>query len=214
MDERDYIIFKDRKEAGQLLSKKLSKYKKKRNVIVLGIPRGGVVVAREISDKLKIPLDVVVTKKIGAPHQEELAIGAVGPEGALILDTKLINELGVSKDYIKYKAREKTDEVVERLLKFRKNESLRLVGKTVVLVDDGIATGASVEVAIKFLKTKNVKKIVLSVPVAPKEAVSKFKKIVDELVVLESPLLFQAVGQFYINFPQITDEEVIEMLNK
>jgi len=214
MEKREYIIFQDRVGAGVLLAEELSKYEGKKNVVVLGIPRGGVFVAKVVSDKLKVPLDVVVTKKIGAPYQEELAIGAVGPEGSLVLDSKLINDLGVDEEYIENKAKEKSDEIVERLIKFRKAEKIKLYDKTIILVDDGIATGATVEVAIKYLRKKKVGKIVLAVPVAPKESLVRFRKVVDEMLVLQTPFSFRAVGQFYRDFPQITDKEVIELLKK
>ncbi|OGM22234.1 hypothetical protein A2865_01555 [Candidatus Woesebacteria bacterium RIFCSPHIGHO2_01_FULL_39_17] len=207
-------MFQDRVGAGVLLAEELSKYEGKKNVVVLGIPRGGVFVAKVVSDKLKVPLDVVVTKKIGAPYQEELAIGAVGPEGSLVLDSKLINDLGVDEEYIENKAKEKSDEIVERLIKFRKAEKIKLYDKTIILVDDGIATGATVEVAIKYLRKKKVGKIVLAVPVAPKESLVRFRKVVDEMLVLQTPFSFRAVGQFYRDFPQITDKEVIELLKK
>ena len=134
MEKREYIIFQDRVGAGVLLAEELSKYEGKKNVVVLGIPRGGVFVAKVVSDKLKVPLDVVVTKKIGAPYQEELAIGAVGPEGSLVLDSKLINDLGVDEEYIENKAKEKSDEIVERLIKFRKAEKIKLYDKTIIFL--------------------------------------------------------------------------------
>ncbi len=205
-------MFRDRVSAGVLLAEKLFKYKGKKDIVVLGIPRGGVVVAKAISDELKVPLGVVVTKKIGAPYQEELAIGAVGPESSLVLDIGLIRDLGVGEDYIKSKTREKSEEIAERLRKFGKTEKSELSGKTIILVDDGIATGATVEVALLYLRKKKVSKIVLAVPVAPKEALTRFEKMVDEFIVLQTQSFFRAVGQFYRDFPQVTDEEVMKIL--
>ena len=207
-------MFEDREEAGYVLSQKLAHFKKKKYVIVLGIPRGGVVVAKVIAENLQLTLDIVVTKKIGAPNQEELAIGAVGPEGVIVLDSKLINDLQVDNEYIEVKAREKSDEIVERLIKFRGTKDLDLKNKTAILVDDGIATGATVEAAVNYLRKKEVGNIVLAVPVAPKSTIAKFEKLVDKLIVLNSPVAFNSVGQYYRNFPQVTDEEVLRFLRK
>lgn len=204
-------LFLNREQAGSLLAQKLSSYKGE-ETLVLAIPRGGVPVARVISDKLGVKLDVVITKKIGAPGQKELAIGAVG-SGERVLDTRLIRRLGVEEKYIEEETKAKQREIKEKEARFRKGrKKLEVRGKTVILVDDGIATGATVGVAVKYLKTAGVKKVILAVPVAPKETIERFKKLVDELVVLEVPFDFRAVGQFYQNFPQITDEEVIQLL--
>jgi len=213
MFRREHKVFKDRKEAGFLLARKLTRYKKKKDVIVLGIPRGGVVVAKIISIKLRVPFNIIVTKKIGAPYQEELAIGAVSEGGEYILDQELIDRLNVVKDYIEKVVKDKEREVKERVNKFRLgNLKLRLKSTTIILVDDGIATGATTQAAIKYLRKKKVKKIILAVPVAPKDSILKFRKLTDELIVLETPYDFRAVGQFYRNFPQVSDEEVVELL--
>lgn len=206
-------MFEDRSQGGYFLAQKLLPYKNKRNVLVLGIPRGGVVTAKIIATKLHLPLDITVTRKIPAPHQEELAIGAVGPNGVLVLDPQLIKELGIEKSYIEAATAQKSQEVVERLVKFRGGKPQRLIGKTIILADDGIATGATIEAAIKYLKKKKVKKIILAAPVAPKDSLLKLRKMVDKLVVLKAPFDFHAVGQFYRNFPQISDEEVIQLLH-
>ena len=204
-------LFLDREQAGWLLAQKLSSYKGK-NTLVLGIPRGGVPVAKVISNKLGAKLDIVITKKIGAPGQKELAIGAVGP-GERVLYRKLIKRLGVEEKYIEEETKAKQWEIKEKEARFRKGrKKLEVRGKTVILVDDGIATGATAGVAVKHLKAKGARKIILAVPVAPKETIERFKKLVDELVVLEVPFNFAAVGQFYQSFPQITDEEVIQLL--
>jgi len=213
-------VFKSRREAGFILAKKLANYRKK--AISIGITRGGVVVAKAISDKLKISLSAVVVKKIGAPGQEELAIGAVGPHRAVVLVESLVSQLKISREYLNKAIREKEKEVEEKEKKFGINNlglelrsalpSGRL--KTVILVDDGIATGATTEAAIKYLRKKRVGKIVLAVPVMPEDSVEKFKKLADELIVLETPLEFHSVGEFYENFPQVTDEEVINLLHE
>ena len=214
MLKRDNIFFKDRTEAGFLLSQKLAKYKSKKNAIVLGIPRGGVVVAKAVSENLKLPLDIVVTKKIGAPNQEELAIGAVGPEGTIILDNKLIDTLGVKREYIEKMASQKSDEIVERLIKFGKTKDSKFKNKTIILIDDGIATGATVEVAVKYLKYKKANKIIIAVPIIPKSTVPKFKNMVDELIALKIPFVFDSVGRFYKDFSQVTDNEVSKIIKR
>lgn len=206
-------MFEDRKQAGNILSRKLYFLKGKKSLLCLGIPRGGVVIASVISKKLSIPLGVVVTKKIGAPNQPELAIGAVGPEATLVLDKKLIAELGVEKEWLEKEVKSKRQEVKEREKKFRKGrEPLEIEGKTILLIDDGIATGSTVEVAIKYLKKVGAKKLILAVPLASRDAADRFRKLVHKSVFLETPDNFYAVGQFYKDFPQVMDEEVIQLL--
>ena len=213
-------MFTNREEAALKLAQKLSlrlhsvaQGRRLHDVLVLGIPRGGVVTAYVVSKQLKAPLNVLVTRKIGAPNQPELAIGAVGPEGTLVLDKSLIKELGVEESWLKEEVKRKKEEVKEREKKFRKGKkSLNLKDKTVVVVDDGIATGATVEAALRYLKTKKLKKIVLAVPVASADSIQKLEELVDRVVVLETPPGFYAVGQFYEDFPQVTDEEVVDLL--
>lgn len=203
-------MFVDRYQAGELLSQKLQKYKGEG--IVLSIPRGGVVVGKVVSKNLNIPHEIVVTKKIPAKEQPELAIGAVGGEGVVVFDSSLVERLNIDSSYLTEEVERVKEEVEERIKKFSPRGPLELSGKTVVLVDDGIATGATVEAAIKYLRKKNVAKIVLAIPVIPRDAINKFRDLVDELVFLETPEDFHAVGQFYQNFPQVTDEEVIKLL--
>lgn len=206
-------VYINREEAGLRLAQKLSAYIGRDDVLVLGIPRGGVVTAKAVSEKLNVPLSVLVTRKIGAPNQPELAIGAVGPEGSLVLDDKLIRELGVEKEYLDREIRAQSLEVSRRMKKFRVGKHPLILNlKTVVLVDDGIATGATTEAAIRYLKTEKVKKLILAVPVASADSILKLKKLVDKVVVLETPADFYAVGQFYQNFPQVIDAEVIQLL--
>lgn len=206
-------MLKNREEAGRLLAEKLVDYKDKDGVLVLGIPRGGIPVASELSNKLNLPLDIVVTRKLGAPGQEELAIGAIGPEGVSVFDEDLITRLQVSEEYKKSVIQKEMEEMEERIKKFRgEREIPNFKDKTVILVDDGIATGATVEAAIKYLKKKEVEKIILAVPVAPLENVDELKRLVDEFVAISIPEEFYAVGQFYKDFPQTKDEEVVRLL--
>ena len=205
-------VFENRYEAGGLLAEKLNKLKGEKNVVVLGIPRGGVITASVIASELILPLDVVIIRKIGAPYQKELAIGAVSEGGVRVLEESLIKRLEVDEKYIQKAVKENWREIKTRIKKFRGGKRLNLAGKSVVLVDDGIATGATIEAAIGFLKKEGAKKIILATPVAPRDTLSKLTKLVDEVVVLETPSDFRAVGQFYHDFPQVTDEEVVSLL--
>lgn len=212
-------MFTNREEAALKLARKLSlrlhsvaQGWKPHDILVLGIPRGGVVTAYTVAKTLKVPLDVIVTRKIGAPNQPELAIGAVGPNGTVILDDKLIEELGVEEKWLAKEVKGKRQEVKERIKRFRGVEKYDLKDKIIIVVDDGIATGATVEAAIKYIRKVGVKKIVLAVPVAPKDTAERFRAMVDECVILETPDEFHAVGQFYKDFPQVTDEEVVQLL--
>lgn len=210
-------IFKDRKAAGKLLAKRLKQYKGMNNVLVLGIPRGGVVVASEIAKELKLPLDIIVTRKIGAPMQPELALGAIDPDGSVVWDEKLVTELGVKADQLKETIRDELDELARREKVYRQGKEPPNVGnKIIILVDDGIATGATTLAAINYLKRHKAKKIILAVPVASKEATQRvIREIgeVGEIIVLETPQHFHAVGQFYHQFGSVEDEEVIQLLS-
>lgn len=203
-------MFKDRAEAGQLLAKELQQYKNKKDVLVLGIPRGGIVVAYEMAKALKAPLDIIVIKKLGFPGQEELALGAAG------LDDYYINEeltAGISEDYIKEHVKEKQLEVKKRYELFRGKKAIYSVkNKIVIVVDDGIATGATMIMAVQILKKQNPKKIVLAIPVAPPDTVKKLKTIADEVICLHAPVFFMAIGQFYRDFRQVEDEEAKQYL--
>ncbi len=193
-------IFKDRKSAGKLLADRL------KNVdadLVLGIPRGGVVVAKEVAAGMNSLLDIIVTRKIGAPGQEELALGAVDPDGEVIWDRDS-----------KFEINDEINEIRRREKLYRQDKKpLNVKNKTVVLVDDGMATGATTLSAIKYLKRHGAK-VILAVPVASQEALEKVKNEAMEVVVLEIPENFQAVGQFYHEFLPVSDEEVIQLLNE
>lgn len=207
-------MFKDRIEAGKQLAERLKKYKSK-TPIILAIPRGGVVVGKELTKALNCPLDVIVTKKIGAPGNPELAIGAVGPDGTMVLNQELAPRTGADKKYISEQRKVKSEEVKRRMRTFRKGKKpLNLAGKTVILTDDGVATGATVEAALKWIKTQKPKKIILAIPVSAPDSLAKLIPLADEAVCLNQPYFFAAVGQFYQSFPQTTDEEVIEILKQ
>lgn len=208
------MIFKNRKQAGEQLARRLVKYKGKKTV-VLAIPRGGVVVGAEVARVLGCPLDVIVTRKIGAPGNPEFAIGAIGPYDQIFLNQEIIARYNIPKEYLNAEIGRQGLEMERRERAYRESrQPLGLKGKTVILVDDGIATGANVKVAVKSVKCQRPKKLVLAVPVGPKETIEELKEEVDELVCLSMLSDFYAVGQFYQEFGQTTDEEVVEILRK
>ena len=209
------MIFKDRQEAGYKLISKLQKYKNKTDVIVLGLPRGGIVTAFEIAKGLNLPLDLVVTRKIGAPDNPEFAIGAITEKGEGIFNEATISIYGISQRYIDKEIKKEKKEAERRLRVYRENRPpLNLQGKIAILVDDGVATGLTLRAAIKSVKIKNAKKIVVAVPVIAQDSLEKIENEVDEVVYLNSPLYFSAIGSFYESFTQTEDEEVIALMKK
>ena len=199
------MIFKDRHDAGKKLAEALKKYKNKKDVIVLGIPRGGVEVAFNIAKALKVPLSIIVTKKIGHPFESEFAIGAVSP-GNYIVDEVYSNEAG--EDYIENTVKEMNAEIKRRYKEYTQGKMPQLKNKIVIIVDDGLATGYTMFAAIKYAKSKNPKKLIVAVPVAAQDSFEKVKQMADEFVCLQVPVFFSAVGSFYQDFAQLEDEEV------
>ena len=209
------MIFKDRQEAGRKLISKLQQYKDRADVIVLGLPRGGIVTAFEIAQGLNLPLDLIVTRKIGAPDNPEFAIGAITEDGEGIFDAVTISTYRISRQYIDEEIKKEKKEAERRLKVYRENRPpLNLQDKTVILVDDGVATGATLRAAIRSAKIKNAKKIVVAVPVIARDILEKIKTEVDEMVYLDTPLFFSAIGSFYEVFAQTEDEEVIALMKK
>lgn len=206
-------MFENRAEAGRILAKKLLPFKGE-DTVVLAIPRGGVVIGRVIADYLECPLDVLIVKKLRAPDNPELAIGAVVSGGVVYWDKGLIKALQVDEDYKNKELRIKKLELEERE-KYLKREGgkINLFDKTVVLTDDGIATGATVLVAITAVRTFRPKKVVLAVPVIAENSLNEVRMEVDDLIYIETPSDFHAVGQFYKIFDQISDEEVKLLIN-
>lgn len=206
------MLLKDRHQAGVRLAEKLSSYRGK-GAIVVGLARGGVKVAKMLADTLQLPLDVLVVKKIGAPGQEELAIGALAPDGVSYIDWRFAQRLGVDNDFVKSQITNLKHQIDQKTHLYRKGrQAYRFREKTVILVDDGAATGATMEVAILWLRKKHTKRIVVALPIVPKELMGKIVPEVDELIVLETPDEFSAVGQFYKDFQQVGDAEVIRLL--
>jgi putative phosphoribosyl transferase len=207
-------IYTDREQAGDLLADALSELKD-RDVVVLGIPRGGVVVASRVAKALGSEMDIVVTKKIGAPGEPEFALGAVTQEGDVILNEDVVGLIGVEASYLKSEAARKTEEVKERMARFRGDRPYPpLGGKVVVIVDDGIATGSTVSAAIRSVKKQAPASVIVAVPVAPAEVVARLSQEADEVVCLATPEPFFAIGQFYEQFDQVEDDDVKLLLDE
>lgn len=209
------MIFKDRKDAAIKLALALSTFKDNPDTIVLGLPRGGVVLAAEIARHLHLPLDVICPRKIGAPYHKEYAIGAITETGEFITNNGTIEELGVSGLYLEKEIEAERKQAQRRLVLFRQGKPPRnLEDKCVILVDDGLATGLTMKAAILGVKQEGAGKVVVAIPVAPAETVQRLEEMVDEVYCLSTPMLFQAIGQFYEDFSQVEDEEVIELMKE
>lgn len=205
-------IIQNRKVAGQRLAEKIYKILKEEKPIVLAIPRGGVVVGEEIAKKLDCSLDVIISKKITPPSSPEYAIGAITHDGTIYYGqywNNFLHEPNFDEEINKKKL-----EVKRRLEEYRGSANYKFNNKTVILVDDGIATGATVFVLLKWLSEKKVKRIILAVPVIPRNTYEEMIPLVDSIVALEIPVEFYAVGQFYKEFDQVSDKEVMTILNK
>jgi putative phosphoribosyl transferase len=206
-------VFKNREEAGRQLANQLTAYANLEDVIVLGLPRGGVPVAFEIARKLHVPLDVFLSRKLGVPGQEELAFGAVAAGDGRFLDYEMIRAAGISAGQIDRITQATRNKLDERAALYRAGRpQLPVAGRTVILVDDGIATGASIYAALSALRQMKPKKLVIAVPVAPPSTCDWLRPLTDEFLVLYTPKEFYAVGQFYEHFSQVPDEEVIRLL--
>ncbi|MDN3670542.1 phosphoribosyltransferase family protein [Echinicola jeungdonensis] len=202
-------MYKDREEAGVILARELFKYKDS-NAIVVGIPRGGVPVAYELAKALHLPLEIILTKKLGYPGNKEYAIGAVG-----LKDLYLTTQSHIPEEYIQEEIKDLRDRLQEMDKKFNGNRNpLSLKGKTVLLIDDGIATGITLHGTIQVLKHQKPARIILAVPVAPQDSLDQLASSVDEIICPLIPKSLYAVGQFYYNFYQVSDDEVLELLQE
>lgn len=206
-------MFKDREEAGKRLGEALKSIKAA-DIVLMAIPRGGVVIGAAVAESLGVSLSVVIPKKIGAPGNDELAIGALVDRKSIIVDKRLQRTLNVSDEYIEREARKKLEEIARRRALYGADDLPDLKGKTVVLVDDGLATGSTAIAAAKALRAAGAERLVLGLPVAPEESVAKIEQYVDEVVCLDIPPVFYSVGQFYQDFEQVSDEQVVELLRK
>ena len=205
-------MLKDRVEAGQLLGEQIRQIVNDSDLIVLAIPRGGVIVGHEIAKKLDCLLDVIVSKKITPPDYPEYGIGAITHDGTIFQGPNW-ESYSNAPDFAQEIDKKKI-EAKRRLEEYRGNDKYQFDGRTVLLVDDGIATGSTIFVLLKWLATQNLKCIILAVPVIPVSTYEEISSLVEEIVALEIPVEFSAVGQFYSKFDQVTDNEVIEILTK
>lgn len=209
------MFFDDRKQAGELLAKELAPYKRAKDTIIVGLPRGGVVTADVIARELELPLDVICPRKIGAHFNPEFAIGAVTETGAATFNDEVVARLGISEAYISEQIQKESEKAKQRVELFRKNLGEReLQDKIVIIVDDGLATGCTIQAAIESVKAEGAAKIVIAVPVAPPDTLEKIKETVDDIVCLHVPHNFFAVGQFYKHFDQVSDDEVIKIMER
>ncbi len=208
------MIFANRCDAGRRLAAALARYREASDTVVLALPRGGVPVAFEVAHGLGVPLDVLVVKKLGAPGQPELAVGAVAAD-VVVLDQEIIALLGVPEWYVdKAVARERPE--VERQAQLFRGErpALNVRGATVILVDDGVATGSSMSAAVDAVRKLGGVRVIIATPVAAPQAVEKLQNRADEVICLEAPHGFAAVGIYYEDFTQTTDEEVCRLLKR
>ena len=226
--------FHDRKEAGLLLAERLkvsTNNNKNKNIfdsdvkngsffLVMAIPRGGVILGDIIASELNIEMDIIICKKIGAQNNPELALGAVMADGSYIINEEIVNRINTSEEYISEQVEIQKKEIERRLIEFRgkkEYDTNKLKDKVIILVDDGIATGATMLAAVKWLKEKHYcKRLIVAVPVAPLESsiLEKLKQIADKVIVIFTPYDFAAVGQFYEHFDQVSDKEVKEIMKK
>ena len=206
-------VFRNRVEAGRLLARALGAYAGRDDVVVLGLPRGGMPVAAEVAQFLQAPLDVLVVRKLGAPGQSELAIGAIGEGGVRVLNAQLLRDLGLSPEAIDRIAAREQGELARRVTAYRDgHQALEVGGKTVIVVDDGVATGATMRAGLQTLRALGAARIIAAAPVGAADSVASLEDGADEVVVLEKPSWFSAVGQWYEDFGQTTDDEVRALL--
>lgn len=208
-------VYQDRREAGALLGDALKRHQNQCNAIVLGLPRGGVVVAEGVARFLSLPLDVILLRKLPYPPQPELAVGAVAEHGAVFINEEFRDAAQEDPGWLEPIVREQQGIIGQRAALYRTHRHARdLKGKTVILVDDGIATGATMKVAVRAARAAGAKQVVVAVPVAAPSSLRELEDEADEVVCLDAPEDFYAVGQAYEDFGQVTDEEVVSILDR
>ena len=209
------VRFLDRADAGKKLAEKLKKTQNNKDLIVLGLPRGGIPVAYEVASALNAPLDVFLVRKLGLPNQPELAMGAIASGGVRVMNENVLRRSDVSDQRVEEIVKQGQKKLQERQEIYRgARPEIRIQGKTVLLVDDGLATGASMKAAVSALDEFDPGKIVVAVPTAPRDTCQEFESLVDEVVCLETPSPFWGVGGSYLNFSQTSNQEVRELLSK
>lgn len=214
-DEDCAVRYQNRRDAGKALARHLSAYRDAPDMVVLALPRGGVPVAYEVAERLHLPLDLFMVRKLGVPLFEELAMGAIASGGVRILNEEVINRLRITPQIIEASTEEQAYELGRRERRYRgERPSLNLRGKRVILIDDGLATGSSMRAAIQALRLLNPEQIIVAVPVGCLEICDQLQKDVEEVICAKTPEHFQAVGQWYADFSQTRDEEVTALLNR
>lgn len=209
------MFFEDRKDAGQRLVSMVERFKSAADTVVLGLPRGGIVVALEVALALDLPMDIWVSRKIGAPLNPELAVGSIDSDGNLMLDENAARLYEISDRYIREEVENQVEEIKRRYLQYRGTENPPDVkGKTVIVVDDGVATGFTMLAALQSLRNRGAEKIVCVIPVSSPRVMNKLAEYADEVECLSTPSYFGAVGEFYRNFGQVSDAEVIDCLKQ
>lgn len=207
--------FQNRIEAGQLLAQKLEAYTGRPDTLVLALPRGGVPVAYEVATHLNLPLDIFIVRKLGLPGEKELAMGALASGGTRILNMELVREARVPDSLIDKVTAEEQQELERREQLYRNNRpALQVEGRTVILIDDGLATGTSMRVAVLALKRQQPPRLVIAVPVAPPDIYEDFRDLADEIVCAITPRHLYAIGMWYNDFSQTTDQEVCDLLEE
>ena len=206
------MLFDDRSDAGRALARVVATLPNLDNAIVLGLPRGGVPVAFEVAQACHLPFDILVVRKLGVPRQKELALGAVATGGALVLNRQILRQIRVPKHLIRATIARELAEIDRQEREYRKvYPRLSIEGKNVLLVDDGLATGATMKAAVRAVRP-HAANVVVAVPVAAPSSCEEFAAFADDIVCVAAPDLFEAVGQFYLNFKPTTDEEVLKLL--
>ena len=207
-------MFLDRFDAGKKLIESLEKFKDE-DLIVLAVPRGGLEIAYDTIKRFGFKWDLIIPRKIGAPHNKEVAIGAVSVDGSYFINDQYVQILGISQEYIEKEVTDQINEIKRRMKEYRGKETFPDVkDKTVIIIDDGIATGFTILAVIKAVKKQGAKKIILAIPVGPRETIEEFKELVDEVICLYIPDEFYAVGSYYMDFKQVTDEEVFKIMSE
>lgn len=209
------LRFRDRRHAGRLLADELSGHQDAPSLLILALPRGGVPVAFEVANRLGAPLDVFTVRKLGVPHQPELAMGAIASGGIRVLNQSIVDSLGVTDEDIAAVTERERRELRRREKKYRgERPDLDLEGRTVMLVDDGLATGATMEAAIEAVTSRHPRRVIVAVPTAPPDTSRRLSSMVDELVCVQTPEPFGGVGGWYQDFSQTTDQEVLDYLGR
>jgi putative phosphoribosyl transferase len=209
------LSFEDRQDAGRQLAERLQGYRGRAGLLVLALPRGGVTVGYQVASQLRCPLDVLIVRKLGCPNNPELAAGAISETGTRVLNEDVIKLQQIAEAYLAEETARQQEQIARRLELYRNGAKLApLDGQTVILVDDGVATGATLKAALATLRCEGLKMLIAAIPVAPPETAREIESTVDAWACLATPAWFGAVGQFYRDFTQVSDAEVVKLLSR